>query len=146
MATQSIPRANYVPDSEDLVSADLACPHCGERQTDRLIVGQGDGIRCVTCGRTYRLGTQRATVYPISADPESYGCTPEDAQRYAEIIRDRLHDYALEQGYRVTFRLVPETLSRGNRPCGDAEVIEDLREYEAAHYPEWIDGDGDSAH
>ncbi len=71
MLTTSIPRASYVPDSEDLAPEYLACPHCGERQTDRLIIGRGDGIRCRSCGRTYKADG-RASEQPKSAAPEPY--------------------------------------------------------------------------
>ncbi len=53
MATRSISR--FVPPTEDVVSDDMACPFCGERRTDCLLVGRDDAIERTTCYRSYRV-------------------------------------------------------------------------------------------
>jgi hypothetical protein len=44
------------PPFAELVSPAEACPHCGERCTDRLLWQDDELVRCFGCGTTYRPG------------------------------------------------------------------------------------------
>jgi len=44
---------------ENLVSEDLACPWCCERAAGRLLVGDGENIRCTSCGYVYTADLAR---------------------------------------------------------------------------------------
>ena len=43
------------PDDLDQVRRRDACPRCGERRQDWLIVQEDESVRCGTCGLVYRL-------------------------------------------------------------------------------------------
>ena len=44
------------PPVAELVDADSACPHCGERIADRLVWDDDETVHCTTCQLSYRPG------------------------------------------------------------------------------------------
>ena len=42
--------------TNDLVSPDFACPHCGERDMDRLVWIDDEQVTCQNCGAVYTPG------------------------------------------------------------------------------------------
>jgi transcription elongation factor Elf1 len=43
-------------DNEQLVAPKFACPDCGERRADELIINEDNrGVTCVSCGQWYQL-------------------------------------------------------------------------------------------
>jgi hypothetical protein len=42
-------------EGDDLVRDDAACPSCGERRTDELVINEDESVLCTTCGRRYDL-------------------------------------------------------------------------------------------
>jgi ribosomal protein S27AE len=44
------------PPLADLVDPALACPNCGERRTDRLMMDDDELVHCGRCGANYRSG------------------------------------------------------------------------------------------
>lgn len=55
-------REEMLDQDEDIVSREVACPSCGERDADRLAINEDDSVVCATCGRRYQLpGGEEAT-------------------------------------------------------------------------------------
>lgn len=47
------------PDDLDPVPASCACPKCGERDVERLWIGdRGETVTCATCGTVYDIGPE----------------------------------------------------------------------------------------
>ena len=48
-------REEQAESEDDLVATHQACPSCGERRTDELVLNDDDSVLCATCGRRYSL-------------------------------------------------------------------------------------------
>ena len=40
---------------EEMVPKEAACPRCGERRVDQLILHEDDSVDCLSCGNRYSL-------------------------------------------------------------------------------------------
>lgn len=44
---------------EELVPKEAACPRCGERRVDELILHEDDSVDCSSCGNHYSLSLEK---------------------------------------------------------------------------------------
>jgi hypothetical protein len=47
------------PAPEEMVLKEEACPHCGERRVDQLILREVDSVECLSCGNRYSLSVEK---------------------------------------------------------------------------------------
>jgi hypothetical protein len=54
-ARQRIAAIRAEREGEDVAPAGAACPGCGERRVDELVINDDGSVLCLTCGRRYQL-------------------------------------------------------------------------------------------
>jgi hypothetical protein len=54
-ARQRITAIRAEREDDDLAPTGAACPGCGERRTDELVINDDGSVLCLTCGRRYQL-------------------------------------------------------------------------------------------
>lgn len=79
------------------------------------------------------------TIFTIPTGSEHWGGgTPDEIENAVSYEITMLTAIAADSGYEVEFRRVPETISHGNQPTGDAEIIAHLQAEIDRHWDTWL--------